>query len=536
MSVASEEAIPVAEVIASPYEAAARFLEQALQVGPPDPQAAYLLALAYKREGKTADARQALRRITPPDAHVLLQLGLLSLQEGQPAQAEQEFARAWELDPSSYEACGNLLLTRLTLGRLDDGQTLLTQALAVAPGAAEKRFLRTLQSLLDSLHGPAGEARLDPLLLEMAPEDEARVLALLRGLGQPETALTLLRALATSRPNSPAVYEAYVEAALVRGRVLFDQAQWGEAERLLTPPARQRRTGREAQAALLNLLGCCACMNQEFERGTDHFTEALKWAGNDPRVYQNLALAHELQGRLRDANPYWNRYFDLLDGGVPAPPGQTDYAGRLAYHGLLRLAGLYVDREKWQEALPFLQRAVQLRPDDTDLLERLFHLYNQMKRPDEARRALRRLRELRPDDPQYELYELDLIDARSLKDIEHVLTQIERVMQQHPDDPRVEERAIRMVGNVIPLVGNLCDQYTEQLGKVVSQVRHLPNYQVNWSAVHDTMRDLAREFRKLRRITNKCLALVRTEEQRRVVRDLLAHIDRKIEVCQSMSA
>ena len=47
-----------------------------------------------------------------------------------------------------------------------------------------------------------------------------------------------------------------------------------------------------------------------------------------------------------------------------------------------------------------------------------------------------------------------------------------------------------MVGNVIPLMGNLCDQLTEQMSKVIDQVRHLPNYQINWSAVREVMRDL----------------------------------------------
>jgi hypothetical protein len=67
-------------------------------------------------------------------------------------------------------------------------------------------------------------------------------------------------------------------------------------------------------------------------------------------------------------------------------------------------------------------------------------------------------------------------------------------------------------------------------------MRRLPNYQINWSAVHEVMRDLDREFRKLRRLVHKCLALVISEEQRRAVRELMEHIDQKIEVCQQMGA
>ncbi len=38
-----------------------------------------------------------------------------------------------------------------------------------------------------------------------------------------------------------------------------------------------------------------------------------------PGLHQNIALTHELQGDLSQADPHWNRYFDLLDDQVPAP-------------------------------------------------------------------------------------------------------------------------------------------------------------------------------------------------------------------------
>src|SRR5262250_453305 len=99
--------IPVAESVLSRYEVAAQVLDRAVQAGCQDANVLYLLALAHKRQGKTNEARNALRKISQPDANVLHQLGLLSLQEGQLAQAEEEFARAWEMDPTSYETCYN---------------------------------------------------------------------------------------------------------------------------------------------------------------------------------------------------------------------------------------------------------------------------------------------------------------------------------------------------------------------------------------------------------------------------------------------
>src|ERR1700733_6031903 len=112
------EAIPVAEGLMSRYEVAAQILERAVQGGVQDPNVLYMLAMAYKRQRKTNEARSALRKITNPDANVLLQMGLLSLKEGNLAGAEGEFVRAREMEKTSYEICFNLLLTQLTLGKV----------------------------------------------------------------------------------------------------------------------------------------------------------------------------------------------------------------------------------------------------------------------------------------------------------------------------------------------------------------------------------------------------------------------------------
>ena len=186
--------------------------------------------------------------------------------------------------------------------------------------------------------------------------------------------------------------------------------------------------------------------------------------------------------------------------------------------------------------MSYLQRAHKMRPDDTEVLERMFHVYAHMKQPHSARKVLDKLRVMRPNDPQLDLYEIDLVEVKNLSDIERMLTEIERVLRRHPDDHRVEEKAVNMVGNVVPLMGQLCDQLTEQLNKVLGQVENLPRYQVDWSALREIMRDLVKEFQKLRRITGKCLPLVSNDEHKRIVRDLASHIDKKIEACRSMGA
>src|SRR5262249_17534794 len=199
--------IPVALLVPSRFEAGAERLEQAIRAGCQDPQAPYLLALPYKRQGKTAEARAALRKIGRPDGGLFLQLGLLALEEGQLAQAEQEFARAWELSPTSFASGRNLLLTRLSLDRIDDAEALIDPLLPLAPGPEEQRHLTFLQGLLRTCQSAAGETNPDPILLELTPTDEQGLVELARSLGQIDTALALLRTLAAARRGSAAVQE-----------------------------------------------------------------------------------------------------------------------------------------------------------------------------------------------------------------------------------------------------------------------------------------------------------------------------------------
>jgi tetratricopeptide (TPR) repeat protein len=549
------EAIPVDDVDAAGLQQAAALLEQALRTGPNDPNVAYLLGLCYKRLGRTADARTAFRKIASPDANVHLQMGLLSLAEKNASQARQEFERAWQADPTSYAAGYDLVWSNLLLGDIPMALELLPQILPLAPSPEERRFLEVLLALLESGRRPADGPPMPPPLpgvngdaatplAGLSADDEERILTILSSLGSFELVSTLLHKLAVARPFSAAVQSAYLEAVLVQARKLTERCQWTAAERLLAPFV--LHTGEPigpaqgcpipVQAALLNLLGCCTCMTQDFDRAVQIFGYANRLTGNDPGLQQNLALAHELQNRLDLADTHWNRFLDLLDRRTVVPPGQPRYLEQLAFETLKRLSDRYSKLEKWPGALNYCQRAHRLRPQDFETMEQLFHLYSQLKRFDDARKLLKRMRDVRPNDPQLDLYELDLRESKSLEDLEHMLSDIRRILNKYPNDLRVEERAVSMVANIIPLMGRQCDQLTERLNSIADQVRRLPQYQINWQAVHDVMRDLFHEFQKLRRITNKCLTLVTNEEHRRIIRDLSEHIDRKIEQCQAMGA
>ena len=178
--------------------------------------------------------------------------------------------------------------------------------------------------------------------------------------------------------------------------------------------------------------------------------------------------------------------------------------------------------------------AQRWRPADNDVLERLFQLYTQLKKTDEAKRVLRRLRELRPNDPQVELFEMDVRDFRLPDDIDKTLGDVRRILQSNPGDMRIEERAGAIIHNMVPALERLGEQYTNQINKVIEQMRRLPSYQINWPLVRNVMRELEDKFFQLRRMSQKCLALVTSEDLRRDINGLVTHCDRKIDQCHSL--
>src|SRR5205807_7232375 len=67
------DVVPVTTVHSPDWNEATRLLEQAVKAGNQDAQALYLLAMAYKHQGRFADARHILGKIAEPDSNVLLQ-------------------------------------------------------------------------------------------------------------------------------------------------------------------------------------------------------------------------------------------------------------------------------------------------------------------------------------------------------------------------------------------------------------------------------------------------------------------------------
>jgi|GEM_PF-970182 len=507
------------------------FLEQALGAGCQDPNVTVLLARAYRRQGKFRLARKVLQALPAPNANVLLELGLLSLAEGQMAQAEGELAGAREQAPHSYEICHNLLFTRLSLGHVESALPLLAEMIELAPISEDRRCYEFLRDLL-----PAGQSVTDrgasSRLREMTAEDEQRLLMLICSLGDLGLVDRLLLELAHSRSGSPVVREAYFDTVLLDAKALFDHGEWDKAERLLLAHADE--TSGAKRIAFLNLLGCCACLCQNFLEAVQHFKAALRLCNSDPRIEQNLALAYEWHGQWDQAAAHWDLYVKQIDREPPNGSAPMNYEDQRVFAAVDRLARICTEKERWSVALLYAQHAARLRPADPQALERLFRLYNHSRRPKEARPILERLRQVRPDDALNDLLELDLIDTRGLDGIERFVVHLERVLKHRPEDMGVEARVLPAIEEAVQLQGQAYRQLAERLAKIVRQVDQLPGYQIDWSAVHDATVDIHNDYIKLRRIGGRCLPLLRDERQRRVLREQAERIERRIKQCQEL--
>jgi tetratricopeptide (TPR) repeat protein len=348
--------------------------------------------------------------------------------------------------------------------------------------------------------------------------------------------------LAILRPESQKVQQCYFEALLVQAKKFGDRGLWSEALKILEPlvPVIFSAGGKagylsQQQPVFLNFLGCGYFMIQDFEQAIRYFSQALKGPGAEsPWLYQNLALSFEQQKKYEKANLNWSQYLDSLRKKPPKGL-TTQQISDLEFETLCRLAELHTKKERWDDALSFLKQARRVRPNDSDILDRLFHLYNQLGQADEARKTLEQLRTIKPHDPQFDLYELDLRQLRSAEDIEQVLGELRRALQRHPNDLRVEEKTTAVIDQVIPMLEKLIEHTVVQVTRVTAQMSRLANYQINWAAVSSLMRDMENEFLRLRRACNRSLQLANNNDQCLILKKMITRIDKKLELCHSLS-
>jgi len=287
-------------------------LEQAAKLKPKLAAAHRLLALAYSRLGRNADATRELERtvaLDPKDYRSLLLLGMAKDLGGDHQGALDAYAKATRVNPKRPEAWHERGMTLLMTGHVAEAVKDLQTAVKVASGKGAD-LLADLGYALDAA-GRAPEAvKVLEKAVKQAPDD-------------PEVRFIFGDALAASGHPAEAV-KSY-EAARARKKDHW-RAAWHEGL-VLARMGKQKEAVKALRAAL-----------------------AVK--PGEPRVETALAASLAATGHLPEAEK-------LLAGVVKVAP--KDVAAQIT------LAKVYEAQGKRKEALGAWRRAQRLAPHDKEI-------------------------------------------------------------------------------------------------------------------------------------------------------------------------
>lgn len=154
-----------------------------------------------------------------------------------------------------------------------------------------------------------------------------------------------------------------------RGRELFDEAMYPEAESMLLEVARLRPN----YADVFNKLGVIANLDNRLDEAVAHFESALRLNPAYSEAAMNLAITLNEMGQT-------DRAHDLLIQSASSTPRRvgdgkcslTDHfiAGKLANEHF-KLGRMYIENELLDEAIEEFNKAVRLRPGLPDVYLRL---------------------------------------------------------------------------------------------------------------------------------------------------------------------
>jgi Flp pilus assembly protein TadD len=126
----------------------------------------------------------------------------------------------------------------------------------------------------------------------------------------------------------------------------------------------------ENNAEYLNNLGYLLYKSNDYERATKFLKRAAKTAKNNARIWNNLGLAYCERGKFDDA------YKSFVEAG-------GEYSGRLNIAAQLQQRGYAKD------AIKHLEKAQALKPNSSEVLNKLVALYDMTGRQTDAENARR---------------------------------------------------------------------------------------------------------------------------------------------------
>lgn len=395
--------------------AAREALERIRQLAPDDVESMVSLGQIYLSEqspDKAAEVFQEVLDRTSGNRMVYRLLVDALIRSGQTERAEETLRESLELDPLFTRA--RIILSEI-LGQ-QGRHAESVEVLASAPEATDrdpelqKRLALELHRVGDF---PGALAAIDRVL-EEEPSDYAAMYlkaVILSMQGETEAAVQLARRLVALHPDS-------LDVVVLLGELLERQGLWQEADAELLRIEKQLRIARESEAANRVLaqraivLSRAGAWKEVAEALEEHLPE-LEDSGQIDLVF----LYAEAQARLEESGKalaILSRFESDSPAGRAAIAKQAEILYRqddesaaaqriqdlLAtddFDDLVRAAEVYQRLERYDEAIPILERALVLEPESTQAMFWLGASYERSGRGADAESVLQDLLDIDPN-------------------------------------------------------------------------------------------------------------------------------------------
>ena len=376
------------------YDNAARAYERALKQDSDNEEIRRAYAEALANMGKTAEARVELEKVLkaqPDDAFSYLRLGRLDRETGKFDQARQELGKAKSLAPDNPEVSYEQVLLEEALGNDDKAIELLQAMLQRNQKPSEQSsaadannraiFLERLGLIYrtQEKYDQAIDAfkQIVNLGKDQAPRGEGLIIETLRLEGQPDKALKEAQTALKQYPND-------------RSLIMLSATIMGEEGKVEASIA-QLKTLLKGGAEDAEIYRAIAQVNSQAKRFPDAEAAARKSLEVAPTP-DGQEYGHFLLGSIYEREKQYDRAEEEFKQVLVTDPTNAPASNYLGY--MLADRGIRLD-----ESIGYIQKALQLDPNNGAYLDSLGWAYYKMHRLDLAQQQLEKAVRLISSDP-----------------------------------------------------------------------------------------------------------------------------------------
>jgi tetratricopeptide (TPR) repeat protein len=288
------------------FQAAISHFQQAIQTTPGDADGYFHLGYTYELLGKRDQALQQYLialQLRPWDATFHYVLGKLLWSQGKKEETLQHFRKAIEINPDYFDALYALGAALDEMNASKDAIPYLKHAVGLRPKSREA-LLKIAEALMNAGRLSEAEMRFEQLVA-MAPDN-------------PENHINL-------------------------GGILWVRGKWSEALLAYSQAVRLKPDWSVARYDL----GTALMSQKRFEEAAQEFGEAARLNTNYAQAITGWGRALAAQGKTNEAVAKFEESFRIKADAFP----------------LYQLAMVCLSQRKDSEAIDYLKRALELRPD-----------------------------------------------------------------------------------------------------------------------------------------------------------------------------